>query len=164
MLQQPGVTVSGVANGNGRSGLSLFNTRNPGIKKNWIHRGRQTQNRFKCTNVYTCGHVDLHLIQLIAHTFKKKKKIDRLRTGLKSHPNWLVCQIIYSYLSYMRTVDPVMVTTTLHKHRCILGALLTVIALCCYAGLLSTHTHWRAKVHLQSVVCLRLGSGLSRAV
>lgn len=34
VLQQPGVTVSGVANGNGRSGLSLFNTRSPGIKKN----------------------------------------------------------------------------------------------------------------------------------
>lgn len=33
VLQQPGVTVSGVANGNGRSGLSLFNTRSPGIKK-----------------------------------------------------------------------------------------------------------------------------------
>lgn len=33
VLQQPGVSVSGVANGNGRSGLSLFNS---GIKKkNW---------------------------------------------------------------------------------------------------------------------------------
>uniref|UniRef100_A0A667WTY9 pyrroline-5-carboxylate reductase n=1 Tax=Myripristis murdjan TaxID=586833 RepID=A0A667WTY9_9TELE len=33
VLQQPGVTVSGVANGNGRSGLSLFNSRSPGVKK-----------------------------------------------------------------------------------------------------------------------------------
>ncbi|XP_078022225.1 pyrroline-5-carboxylate reductase 1b isoform X2 [Epinephelus lanceolatus] len=33
VLQQPGVTVSGVANGNGKSGLSLFNNRGPGIKK-----------------------------------------------------------------------------------------------------------------------------------
>ncbi|KAG7223807.1 hypothetical protein INR49_026490 [Caranx melampygus] len=33
VLQQPGVTVSGVANGNGRSGLNLFNNRSPGIKK-----------------------------------------------------------------------------------------------------------------------------------
>lgn len=32
VLQQPGVAVSGVANGNGRSGLSLFNTRTPRIK------------------------------------------------------------------------------------------------------------------------------------
>lgn len=34
VLQQPGVTVSDVANGNGRPGLSLFNTRTPRIKKN----------------------------------------------------------------------------------------------------------------------------------
>lgn len=33
VLQQPGVEVSGVANGNGRSGLSLFNSRGPSIKK-----------------------------------------------------------------------------------------------------------------------------------
>lgn len=34
VLQQPGVTVSGVANGNGRQGLSLFNARSPRTKKN----------------------------------------------------------------------------------------------------------------------------------
>uniref|UniRef100_A0AAQ5Z3I6 pyrroline-5-carboxylate reductase n=1 Tax=Amphiprion ocellaris TaxID=80972 RepID=A0AAQ5Z3I6_AMPOC len=33
VLQQPGVTVSGVANGNGKAGLSLFNNRTSGIKK-----------------------------------------------------------------------------------------------------------------------------------
>lgn len=57
VLQQPGVAVSGVPNSNGKSGLSLFNARSPGIKKNWVHKGRHTQTlyRFKCTNVYTCG-------------------------------------------------------------------------------------------------------------
>lgn len=34
VLQQPGVSVSGVANGNGRAGLSLFNNRSPRVKKN----------------------------------------------------------------------------------------------------------------------------------
>ncbi|KAL3996051.1 endoplasmic reticulum-Golgi intermediate compartment protein 3 [Sarotherodon galilaeus] len=33
VLQQPGVTVGGVANGNGKSGLSLFNNRGSGLKK-----------------------------------------------------------------------------------------------------------------------------------
>uniref|UniRef100_A0A665UXP8 Pyrroline-5-carboxylate reductase n=2 Tax=Echeneis naucrates TaxID=173247 RepID=A0A665UXP8_ECHNA len=33
VLQQPGVSVSGVANGNGRTGLNLFNNRTAGIKK-----------------------------------------------------------------------------------------------------------------------------------
>lgn len=58
VLQQPGVAVSGVPNGNGKSGLSLFNARSPGIKKNWVHKGRHTKNalQVKCTNVYTCGH------------------------------------------------------------------------------------------------------------
>jgi len=39
-----------------------------------------------------------------------------------------------------------------HKRRCVLGALLTVIALCCDAGLLSTHGH--IQIHTEEQKCI----------
>lgn len=161
VLQQPGVAVSGVPNGNGRSGLSLFNARSPGIKKNWVHKGRHTKTLYRLS-VPTCTHVDI--ITLFGWTAVDDVKTG-LRTGLTSHPNWQKCQIIYSYLSYMQTVDPVVSAPLCtqaqvyseciaHSYSLMLGCRITIY----------TYTNWRAKVHLQSVACLCSGSRRSRAV
>lgn len=77
-----------------------------------------------------------------------------VRTALKSHLHYFA-KIIYSYLREMRTMDQVTWWShhhIAHKHRCILGALLTVIALCCDAGLWSTHAH--IQIHTEEQKCI----------
>lgn len=134
VLQQPGVTVSGVANGNGRSGLSLFNTRNPVIKKkNWVHRKAGTHKHItvsKCAAEWTC----------IFNCWVKKRKetVSRLI--------WNQIQITSpNYLFILEWNAHVYSGSVIH----------TCTTFCCDTALLSTHTqiqiHWRTKVHLQSV-------------
>lgn len=162
MLQQPGVTVSGVANGNGKSGLSLFNNRSPGVKKkNWVHREAGAHTNTLQAQVYqrvpTCTHTRTY----------KHTSLKAVQPFLLTNSGWLWSHIcitlpklfIHTWIKCGQWTRCTTVHTSVaHSYSLMLWRRITVYTW--------THsdTHWRAKVHLQSVFCLCLGSRLSRAV
>lgn len=91
VLQQPGVTVNGVASGNGKSGLSLFNNRSSGVKKKtWEQRGMHMQTCYRCKGYLNCPK------QLFSHRIKHWTQ-DSFEITFT-----FICQIVCLYLRKKR--------------------------------------------------------------
>lgn len=125
----------------------------------YTERHKQTHTNMLKVLMYQCVHgwTYTHLLQLFNHWFKKKKKC----SGQLWNVSKLLCQIIYSYLTFRHWTWWWLHHIT-HRNWC---TLFTVV-LCCDQGWLCTHAH--IQTHTEDYKCIYnlsvFGSRVSRAV